>query len=175
MITHDDPFERSGSPTEIVSCDALPLREQRFIMFQLLYAYDASEPQRLLDEVVEQFCRGFYCTIRFDGLIYRRVTAVVGASEELDAVIKPLLHNWRFERLSTASKLILRLALWELQYTDLDPSVIINEAVELAKAFAEHDAHKFVNGLLDEWIRQFRPDAIKPEVPAQEKEEQETV
>ena len=48
-------------------------------------------------------------------------------------------------------KLILRLALWELLHTDTDPVVIINEAVELAQCFAEQDAYKFINGVLDSY------------------------
>jgi len=38
---------------------------------------------------------------------------------------------------------------WELLFTDTPTSIIINEAIELAKDFAEKDAYKFVNGLLD--------------------------
>jgi len=41
----------------------------------------------------------------------------------------------------------------EFKYSGLDVSVVINEALELAKSFAEVDAHKFINGLLDEWVK----------------------
>jgi N utilization substance protein B len=40
-----------------------------------------------------------------------------------------------------------------LKSTDLDVPVVINEALELAKIFAEKDGYKFVNGVLDEWAK----------------------
>ena len=73
----------------------------------------------------------------------------------LDEECKPLLSNWRFERLGMCTKLILRYALWELQTTDTNPTIVINEAIELAKCFAEKDAYKFVNGILDEALKKF--------------------
>jgi N utilization substance protein B len=39
--------------------------------------------------------------------------------------------------------------------TDTSPTIIINEAVELAKCFAEKDAYKFVNGILDEALKKY--------------------
>lgn len=76
---------------------------------------------------------------------------IIEKRDELDEIIKPLLENWRFDRLSVATKLILRYALWEFLYTDTAHTIIINEAVELAQCFAEKDAYRFVNGILDEW------------------------
>jgi N utilization substance protein B len=65
----------------------------------------------------------------------------------------PFLHNWRFDRIGCCTKLILRFAMWELFYTDTPDSIVINEAVELAKCFSEKDAYKFINGILDEAIK----------------------
>ena len=46
------------------------------------------------------------------------------------------------------------MALWELQQPKAIASIVINEAVELAKIFAEKDAYKFVNGILDQYCKQ---------------------
>src|SRR5579872_5056152 len=73
--------------------------------------------------------------------------------DELDEKFKPLLENWRFERIGTSTKLILRFATWELEHGDTDPRIVINEAVELGKAFAEKDAYKFINGVLDRIVK----------------------
>ncbi len=51
------------------------------------------------------------------------------------------------------TRLILRIGVWEMKYTKTDSTVVINEAVELAKCFAEGEAYKFVNGILDEWSK----------------------
>jgi N utilization substance protein B len=42
------------------------------------------------------------------------------------------------------------MALWELNQKGAIPSIIINEAIELAKQFAEQDSYRFINGILDE-------------------------
>ncbi|MFH0898196.1 MAG: transcription antitermination factor NusB, partial [bacterium] len=70
--------------------------------------------------------------------------------KQFDDQIKPHLKNWKLERLGCCTRLILRMALWELSQPNSVPSILINEAVELAKTFAEKDAYKFVNGILDE-------------------------
>ena len=67
----------------------------------------------------------------------------------LDAIIVKYADNWRFERLSTIDRAILRLAIHEMNGTDTPPKVILNEAVELAKKFSSEESGSFVNGILD--------------------------
>ena len=65
-------------------------------------------------------------------------------------MIKPVLANRRIDRLGCVTLLILRMGLWELLYTKTPVNIVINEAVELAKSFAEKDSYRFVNGILDQ-------------------------
>jgi N utilization substance protein B len=88
-----------------------------------------------------------------DSEVVMVAAAVIDQRDTLDERIKPLLSNWRFDRLGVCTKLILRFALWELQEDKTPPSIVINEAIELAKCFAEQDAYKFVNGVLDEALK----------------------
>lgn len=78
---------------------------------------------------------------------------VTGATEDragLDALIAAHSTNWRLERIAVIDRLILRMATWELQrQPDTPPAVVINEAIELARAFATDESPKFVNGVLD--------------------------
>jgi len=54
----------------------------------------------------------------------------------------------------------LRLALYELNHAkDAPPKVVINEAVELAKAFGSDNSGKFVNGVLGTAYRSLQEDA----------------
>jgi len=138
--------------TEIIQCDTLSLRDQRTVVFHLLYAVDVFDYEVSFESVVENFCRGFLCEINPKGDLYQKALKVVEQRDLIDEHIKPLLHNWRFDRIGTCTRLILRIALFELMNTDLDISVVMNEAIELAKCFAEADAHKFINGVLDEWV-----------------------
>ena len=72
---------------------------------------------------------------------------------ELDKVFSPFLSR-PLEEVDMVDKAILRLATYELtRRDDVPPRVVINEAIELAKAFAADDSHKFVNGVLDKVIK----------------------
>jgi N utilization substance protein B len=58
-------------------------------------------------------------------------------------------------------KAILRVAIYELEdCKDVPYRVVINEAIELAKAFAADDSHKFVNGVLDKEVKLIRPEEL---------------
>ncbi|MDO5601460.1 MAG: transcription antitermination factor NusB [Oscillospiraceae bacterium] len=71
-------------------------------------------------------------------------------AEEADKLVSENLKGWQFERLPRTCQVILRLAVCEMLYgpkQDLD-SVVINEAVELAKKFAGESDYQFINGVL---------------------------
>jgi len=69
--------------------------------------------------------------------------------QNIDELIKQFLKKWSFERITIIEKSILRLAVMELEYTDIPKKVAINEAVELAEDFSGQKSKKFVNGILD--------------------------
>lgn len=64
-------------------------------------------------------------------------------------MIESKLKNWKLSRISKVSLSILRVAVYELKYMDDVPTnVSINEAVELAKQYANEDDYSFINGVL---------------------------
>jgi N utilization substance protein B len=67
----------------------------------------------------------------------------------LDEIIVKHCDHWRFERLATIDRAVLRLAIHELRMADTPPKVVLNEAVDLAKKFSSEEAGGFVNGILD--------------------------
>ena len=67
---------------------------------------------------------------------------------EIDARIETHANGWKKERLGKAELAILRVALYEMFYDEVPDAVAINEAVELAKAYAPEQAPKFINGIL---------------------------
>ena len=137
-----------------ISCNDLSQAEQRSLIFHLLYAMDAYDYDISLDSIVDNFARGYNVVIPKESEVYKRSASIIEKRAQLDELIIPLIDNWRFERLGVSTKLILRQSLWELLHHIADRAVIINEAVELAKCFAEKDAYKFINGLLDEYVKQ---------------------
>ncbi|OVE77298.1 transcription antitermination factor NusB [bacterium F11] len=70
--------------------------------------------------------------------------------DELDRMIIQYSENWEIKRMAAVDRNILRLGAYELIYEiDTPISVIIDEAVEIAKIYSTHDSGKFVNGILD--------------------------
>lgn len=125
-------------------------RDERYAAFYLCYAVDRFDYTIPLESIIRNF--DIWVDVEFEKHPFAVELArkSIDNRDQLDQDLKPYLKNWRLERLGCCTRLILRLALWELQQPEAIPSIIINEAVELAKSFAEKDAYKFVNGVLDE-------------------------
>lgn len=85
----------------------------------------------------------------------------------LDARIAAHARNWRVERMAAVDRNVLRVAAWELVHTDTPESVVIDEAIEIARDFGSERSPAFVNGVLDAIARDLR--AERGLVPAQAK------
>jgi transcription antitermination protein NusB len=73
---------------------------------------------------------------------------------ESDAMIAPLLEGWTLDRLPTIDRIILRMSAFELSHRrEVDPAVVVNEAVELAKKYSTEDSGRYVNGVLGRVLR----------------------
>ncbi len=129
----------------------LTQRDLRSLLFQYLYAMEGFDYDTPLQTIVQNFNEGFELEIVSDSPVVAVAQEIIDKRDSLDQEMIPFLSNWRLERLGLCTKLILRLGIWELLNTDTDHKIIINESIELAKAFAEKDAYKFVNGVLDEF------------------------
>jgi N utilization substance protein B len=78
------------------------------------------------------------------------VRGTVARVEEIDRLVGANAQNWRVERMAVLDRLILRLATFELLAEPGTPAkVVINEALELARAYSGEEAVPFVNGVLD--------------------------
>ncbi len=74
--------------------------------------------------------------------------------QELDRLIGACAVNWKVGRMPIVDRNILRLGLYELLYCpDVPAKVAVNEAIELAKRFADDETKKFVNGILDQALK----------------------
>jgi len=134
--------------------DELSRRKVRSLIFHLLYAMEGFDYSISLEGLVDNFNRGFDLSIEPSSELVRVTQAIIDERGGLDELFRPYLINWRYERLGVCTKLIMRFAVWEIYNTDVPSNIIINEAIELAKCFSEKDAYKFINGVLDEVIKQ---------------------
>ena len=68
--------------------------------------------------------------------------------DAIDEAITLASTSWRIERMPAVDRNILRLGVFELQYSDLPKAIVISQAVELAKKFSTAKSGAFVNGVL---------------------------
>ena len=69
--------------------------------------------------------------------------------------------RWEINRLAQTDLVILRVALYEIQFVDEVPTVVaINEALELAKTYSNDKSRKFINGALGKFERQLESNQI---------------
>ena len=86
------------------------------------------------------------------------VQGVVSRKDEIDQILSRYAENWDLKRIASVDRNILRLSTFEI-LTDVNTpvSVIIDEAIEIAKNFSTQDSGKFVNGILDKVKNERKP------------------
>ena len=88
-----------------------------------------------------------------------RVTGVLANAKELDAELEGLLDHWDLYRLGTVERIVLRMGLWELRFSDVPAPVVINEAIDLANWFSSPKSRTLVNGVLDKYAKSRKAEA----------------
>jgi len=122
-------------------------RQARIIALQALYEIDCANHavsavlgERIRDGSVNDAVRPF---------VYELVNGVTQAQERLDALIQQYAPEWPVEQMAIVDRNILRIAIYEIVISTVTPlRVVINEAVELAKAYGSDTSPRFVNGVL---------------------------
>lgn len=77
------------------------------------------------------------------------IYGVITYQKEIDEKINEYLSNWTLDRLGYTDQAILRIATYELLYTDIPNVVAINEAIELSKQYSDDEVRKMINATLD--------------------------
>lgn len=117
--------------------------ELREAVFKILFQVENTELdyKELLELEQEDVATNKY--------VNETLTEIMAKLDEIDAVISSNLKDWKLERLSKMDRQILRIAAYEILYSDIPYKVSINEAVELSKKYSEKDeSYKFINGVL---------------------------
>jgi N utilization substance protein B len=83
-----------------------------------------------------------FCLALYDG--------VVEHAADIDERLTQAAENWRLPRMATVDRNVLRLGAYELLFVpDTPPSVVLDEAIQLAQRYGSADSGAFVNGVLD--------------------------
>ncbi len=127
----------------------------REAVFKAIFQMDftSNDPEEMIGEYIEDW---------FDGKLVsdakRYVKGIKENLERIDEVISSKLENWKFERLSSVDRNILRLGTYELLYEpDVPIEVTLDEMIEMAKKYGTENSGKFVNGILDRISKEFTP------------------
>ena len=124
---------------------AMTRRQSRTSAFQIIFQQgaNAKEMDDLLAEHDYQDCP-------LDDFSIQLIRLTKDHMPEIDEAIRPHLKRWTLSRLPRVSLAILRISCAQLFYMkeEVPTSVVINEAVEIAKAFGSDDEYAFINGTL---------------------------
>ncbi len=126
----------------------MSLRKQaRQLVVQMLYQVDlnpeisAGEVRRMIDEHGHNKT---VCTFA-----WQLFTGVMEYQKQIDELIVRVAENWTLKRMAVTDRNILRLGVYELLHTDTPASVIMDEAIELAREFGS--AHNHPSSLMEFW------------------------
>ena len=125
----------------------------RIVALQTLYEqdfrHDVKDESLDLSKVLDRNIERYAETIDDQKFVRELVAGVAARSAEIDQIIGPVAPEWPVEQIARIDRVILRIGIFELLFTDaVPPKVAINEAVELAKAFGGDNSSKFINGVL---------------------------
>jgi transcription antitermination protein NusB len=138
----------------------------RIVALQTLYEQDfrreCGDKSFKLGEVLARNISRYQETIDDTAFIKELVKGVDKNQKDIDGVIGPVAPEWPIEQIARMDRIVLRIGVYELLYDEsVPPKVVINEAVELAKAFGGDNSSKFINGVLGTVLRN-KDEAAKP-------------
>jgi N utilization substance protein B len=123
-------------------------RKAREYALQMLFQWDITR------DAIDQIAATFFdsheeppAVVDFARLLVSRTVEHV---EEIDVLIQRHAEHWRLDRMAIVDRNILRLATQEFLYDRETPkTVVINEAIEIARRFSSQESPQFINGILD--------------------------
>jgi transcription antitermination protein NusB len=126
----------------------------RIVALQSLYEFEfrsqSDDTTVSAKDIVTRNIERYDTAIQDTDFVYALVDGVIAEESNLDEQIQPIAPDWPIEQIARIDRTILRIGLYELLHRAdiVPPKVVINEAVELAKAFGSDNSSKFINGVL---------------------------
>lgn len=123
-------------------------RKIRKFAFELLFGYQFNNDESA-NEYYNVAYDNFLCEDDENESVKSLFLGVCDNISEIDEKISQYITGWKIERLSKTTVSILRISTYEMMFMELAPAISINEAVELAKQYAEDGVPSFINGVLN--------------------------
>lgn len=130
-------------------------RKARECALQMLFQYDIARPT--VDELLKTYWEEMsdilqtgQHSLQITEFSSRIVRGTIDHLEEIDDRISKRTEHWRISRMAVVDRNLLRMAVYEFLYeTETPRTVVINEALEIARRFSTYEATQFINGILD--------------------------
>ncbi|MEW6733742.1 MAG: transcription antitermination factor NusB [Acidobacteriota bacterium] len=139
-------------------------RKARECALQMLFQYDIARPD--MDELVKTYWEEMNEAASRPDVSDFAIKLVKGTIEHLDEIderIRRRTEHWRISRMAVVDRNLLRLAVYEFLYESETPkTVVINEALEIARRFSTYEATQFINGILDGIKRDLEASSQQP-------------
>lgn len=119
------------------------LRKKIMTILYQISIYEQNKIEYNIDEVIKEVSEVE------NEFIKDTVYGVKTYKNEIDELANKYLNEWTIDRLGNTDQAILRIGIYELEYTDTPAVVVINEAVELAKLYSDDNVRKMINASLD--------------------------
>ncbi len=142
----------------------------RIVALQTLYEQDfrreVNDPNFNLKDVLVRNISRYQEVLEDKDFIMRIVNGTTDMQDKLDAIIIPVAPEWPIDQIARMDRSLLRMSIYELLYQDdAPPKVVINESVELAKAFGGDNSSKFINGVLGTVLKNKEKGAYSEKAP----------
>ena len=124
----------------------------RKLAMQVLYQVDIRQDD--IQVILDQYIRQSNSGIETQNWAEELAVNTWKNKDNIDEFIIKYAIDWDINRLNLVDKSVLRIALYELIYTDTPYTIILNEAVELVKEFSSEESYRFVNGILGGYVEE---------------------
>ena len=129
----------------------LSRNDSRMLAMTILYQIDLMKKKKIdysLTELLAEYSEvnNEFATSLIDGVIEHE--------EEIIGIANKYLNNWNISRLGLTDAAIIKIAIYELLYTDTPKKVCIDEAIELAKDYSDEKVVGMINGVLDKVLKE---------------------
>lgn len=121
----------------------------RDLAVQFLYLSESERIYYFSSSHFETFVEHYGTDASSTPYLEHLVSGVLSDLNQLDKWIADFAKNWSISRMAATDRVILRMAVWELQQKVEPKKAILNEAIDLAKKYGTEHSGAFVNGILD--------------------------
>lgn len=119
------------------------LRYKAMIILYQIFLYESNDIKYNIDDIIHEQLE------ESSKYVSNTVKGVIDKRKSIDELANKYLKDWDIERLGFTDRAILRIAIYELLYTDTPDLACINEAIELSKKYSDDKVKNMINGVLD--------------------------